>query len=325
MVAERIESAQVLDRPVDALSSWVVRALPSGRRADALHGVPFGQPAHPALVRIPAGCWTSAALLDLCGGPGAGRASATLIAAGVVAAVPAAATGLADWSALHRHQQRVGLVHAISQAAATALFTGSLLARAAGRRGTGHLLSAGGLAAATAGVYLGGHLTLRLGAGVSHAEPIGHLATLGWNDLCPLAELPEGRPARRQLGYLGVLVVRHGDVVQVLADHCTHLGGPLHQGRISVIDGDACITCPWHGSTFRLGDGTVLHGPATARQPAFETRVSDSGQVQVRAIAGAKPASPRTGPPKRLTRFSRGLGAELRARGRPPEVTTAAG
>lgn len=306
MVAERIESAQVLDRPVEDLSGFVVRALPPGRRTDVLHGVPFGQPAHPALVQIPAGCWTSAVLLDLCGGRGAQRASATLIAAGVIAAVPAAATGLADWSALHRHQQRVGLVHAIAQTAATALFAGSLLARAAGRRATGYLLSAAGLTAATAGGYLGGHLALRLGAGASHAEPIGHLAALGWNDLCPLAELPEGRPVRRQLGYLGVLAVRRGDAVQVLADHCTHLGGPLHQGRVSGIGGDACVTCPWHGSTFRLSDGAVRHGPATARQPAFEARVSDSGQVQVRAVPGAKAARARAGQPKRLTRVARG-------------------
>jgi nitrite reductase/ring-hydroxylating ferredoxin subunit/uncharacterized membrane protein len=308
-VAEHIESAQALDRPVGALSDFAVRALPPGRRADVLHGVPFGQPAHPALVRIPVGCWTSAALLDLCGGRGAERASATLIAAGVVAAVPAAAAGLADWSALHRHQQRVGLVHAVAQTAATALFAGSLLARATGRRGAGYLLSAGGLAAATAGAYLGGHLALRLGAGASHAEQIGHLAPLGWHDLCPLAELPAGRPVRRQLGYLGVLAVRHGDTVQALVDHCAHLGGPLHQGRVTIVDGTACVTCPWHGSAFRLSDGAVLHGPATARQPAFEARVSDSGQVQVRATTGSKATRTHAGQPARLTRISRSPGA----------------
>jgi len=254
-VAERIESTQALDRPVGVLSGFAVRALPPGRRTDVLHGVPFGQPAHPALIRLPVGCWTSAVLLDLFGGRGAGRASATLITAGVIAAVPAAAT---------------------------TLFAGSLLARVAGRRGAGYLLSAGGLAAGAAGAYLGGHLALRLGAGASHAEPIGHLAALGWHDLCPLAELPEGRPVRRQLGYLGVLAVRHGDTVQALVDHCAHLGGPLHQGRVATVDGTACVTCPWHGSAFRLSDGAVLHGPATARQPAFDARVSASGQVQVR-------------------------------------------
>ena len=281
-VAERIERAQALDQPVSMLAGLVVRALPPGRRTDALHGVPLGQPAHPALVRIPLGCWASAVLLDLRGGPGAERAARTLVAAGVATAVPAAATGLADWSALHSHQQRVGLVHAVSQAGATTLFAGSLVARTTGRHRPGRLLSAGGLLAATAGAYLGGHLALRLGAGASHAEPIGHLAALGWHDMCPLAELPPGRPVRRQLGYLSVLAVRDGDEVHVLADHCAHLGGPLHQGRVSCVAGAASVTCPWHGSTFRLSDGTVLHGPAAARQPAFKSRISDSGMVQVR-------------------------------------------
>jgi nitrite reductase/ring-hydroxylating ferredoxin subunit/uncharacterized membrane protein len=279
----------------------VVRALPPGRRADLLHGVPFGQPAHPALVRLPLGCWTSAVLLDLWGGRGrdTDRASAALIAVGVATAVPAAAAGLADWSALHQHQQRVGLVHAITQTGATLLFGGSLLARAAGRRRNGIALAAGGLATATAGAYLGGHLALRLGAGASHAEPIGHLAAIGWQDLCPLAELPEGRPARRQLGYLSLLAVRNGPSVSVLSDQCAHLGGPLHQGRI-VLDGErACVVCPWHGSTFRLSDGRVRRGPATARQPAFATRVSEAGVVQVRPLTAGHPAHAAPSRPRR--------------------------
>jgi nitrite reductase/ring-hydroxylating ferredoxin subunit len=45
------------------------------------------------------------------------------------------------------------------------------------------------------------------------------------------------------------------------------------------------VTCPWHGSTFRVSDGAVIHGPATARQPAFESRITESGWVQVRPRA----------------------------------------
>jgi nitrite reductase/ring-hydroxylating ferredoxin subunit/uncharacterized membrane protein len=279
-VAERIERAPALDRPVRALSDTVVRALPAGPRTDALHGVPFGQPAHPALVRLPLGCWTSAALLDLF--PGTERASRTLIAAGIVTSLPATATGLADWSALHRHQQRVGLVHAASGACAATLFTASLIARAGGFHHAGKLLSAAGLTAVTVGAYLGGHLALRLGAGASHAEPIGHLAPLGWHDLCRIYDLPDGRPVRCQLGYLSLFVLRHGPDVSVLSDHCAHLGGPLHQGRIVSAAGADCVVCPWHGSTFRISDGSVVHGPATARQPSFLCQVTEGGVIQVR-------------------------------------------
>jgi nitrite reductase/ring-hydroxylating ferredoxin subunit/uncharacterized membrane protein len=302
-IAERIERAPALDRPVRALSDTAVRVLPPGPRTDALHGVPFGQPAHPALVRLPLGCWSSAVLLDLF--PATQRASATLVGTGLLASLPSAATGLADWSALHRHQQRVGLVHAASQVGAASLFGLSLLARAAGRHGNGKVLAAGGLAVATAGAYLGGHLALRLGAGASHAEPVGHLAGLGWHDLCPLDELPQDRPVRRQLGYLSLLALRKGDEVLVLSDHCAHLGGPLHQGRIVTADGQACVTCPWHGSTFRLTDGSVVHGPATARQPAFESRVASSGTVQVRPRLGDVPRHRASGRLARLGRLVR--------------------
>ena len=258
----------------------VVRALPAGPRADALHGVPIGQPAHPAIVRVPLGCWGSAVLLDMFSGTE--RAARMLIAAGLAGTVPAAATGLADWSALHRDQQRVGLVHASCHACASTLFLGSLLARIAGRHSYGKALSAGGLAVATTGAYLGGHLAMRLGAGASHADQIGHLSGLGWHDLCEVSDLPQGRTVRRQLGYLSLLVYRQGSAVSILSDRCAHLGGPLHQGRIVMERGTICVVCPWHGSTFAMLDGTVVHGPATARQPSFDTRVTDLGMVQIR-------------------------------------------
>jgi len=46
---------------------------------------------------------------------------------------------------------------------------------------------------------------------------------------------------------------------------------------------DGCVTCPWHGSTFRLADGAVVHGPSTHPQPSLDTRVSgDRLQVKLR-------------------------------------------
>jgi len=62
---------------------------------------------------------------------------------------------------------------------------------------------------------------------------------------------------------------------------CSHLGGPLDQGDVE----DDCVTCPWHGSTFRLADGSVVHGPATAPVPAYEVRVIGR-TVRVRPRAG---------------------------------------
>ena len=112
-LAGRLEHAEALDRVAQPLTRAALRALvPAGARADALHGVWLGQPVHPALVTLPLGCWTSAAVLDFV--PGTERASRVLLALGLAGALPAAAAGLADWSSLHREQQRVGLAHAAS-------------------------------------------------------------------------------------------------------------------------------------------------------------------------------------------------------------------
>lgn len=281
---DSLEQARALDGPAQSLSVVLRRFLRPGRVKDMLHGVPIGHPAHPALTDIPLGCWTSAAVLDMV--PGGERASRKLVATGLLTAVPTALTGLADWSSLHREQQRVGLVHAMATATAVTFYTASLIARARGRVTSGKVLGFAGLGAVLAGGYLGGHLAFRQAAGANHAESVAHLIPLGWHDLCPLDELPEGEPTHRRLGYIGLFVLRDGDEVQALADGCSHLAGPLHQGRLVDRDGDTCVVCPWHGSTFRVADGSVVHGPATARQPAFETRVNGDGMVQVRPAAG---------------------------------------
>ena len=160
----------------------------------------------------------------------------------------------------------------------------ALLGRPGGRTGYGRALSASGLFMATVGAYLGGHLALRLGAGTSHAEQVSHLSGLGWHDLCPVDDLPDGWPVQRRLGYLNLFVLREGDEVHVLGDRCAHLGGPLHQGRIVTDEyNGTCVVCPRHGSVFRVTDGAVVHGPATGRPPSFETRV-ENGILQVRPI-----------------------------------------
>jgi nitrite reductase/ring-hydroxylating ferredoxin subunit len=281
-VIEGLEHASGLDGTIRAISSAISRILRPGPVKDALHGVPLGHPAHPSLTDMPVGCWTSAAILDLL--PGTDRAARTLVAAGLVGAVPTVLTGWADWSALHREQQRVGLIHASANGAAAVLYTASLLARRRGLTGAGRMLGFAGFGVLLTGAYLGGHLAFRQAAGANHADKVAHLVSLGWHDLCPVQDLPDGWPVQRRLGYINLFVLRQGEEVHVLADRCAHLGGPLHQGRIVTDEyDDTCVVCPWHGSTFRVADGSVVHGPATARQPSFETRV-ENGTLQVRPV-----------------------------------------
>ncbi len=72
--------------------------------------------------------------------------------------MPTAAAGLADWSQLDRPRQRVGVVHAAANTAATLLYAWSLGARLRGRRARGVALAMVGATAATVGGHLGGEL-----------------------------------------------------------------------------------------------------------------------------------------------------------------------
>jgi nitrite reductase/ring-hydroxylating ferredoxin subunit len=49
---------------------------------------------------------------------------------------------------------------------------------------------------------------------------------------------------------------------------------------------DGCVKCPWHGSEFRLDQGTVQRGPASVPEPAWDVKVAD-GRVAVRSRAAA--------------------------------------
>jgi|SRR5579862_6597898 len=256
---------------VVAAGQRVTRLIRPGRVRDALHGVWLGHPVHPVLTQASVGAWLSATILDLTGGDQ--RAARRLVAAGLAAAIPAALAGAADWSEQHEQQMRVGVVHAAGNAVAAGLYGASLISR--GPR-AGRLLRLAGLAAVSASGLLGGHIAFRLAGGANHAEEVPHLVEPGWQHLMVAADLPEGKLIRQLLGEVPVVAIRTNGAVRVLADRCSHMSGPLSDGELA----NGCLTCPWHGSAFRVADGAVARGPATAPQPAFETR-EVGGAIQV--------------------------------------------
>lgn len=276
---DAVGDAEELDVVVEPLGRFV-RGLPLGRLRGVLHGRPLGHPLHPALVQLPVGAWLSAAVLDLV--PGAEDAARRLVAVGVVAAAPAAWTGWVDWAEQREQQKRTGLLHAASMASAAALYGGSWAARSRGCGRLGRALGLMGLVAVGGGAAIGGHLAYRQAAGANKAEPVVHLVEPGWHTVGRTEDFAVGRAERRTVGEVPVLVVREdGDVFRVLADRCSHFSGPLSQGEVA----DGCVTCPWHGSVFRLSDGWNVGGPATAPQPCFATRTVD-GSLQV-SLPGA--------------------------------------
>ena len=98
-------------------------------------------------------------------------------------------------------------------------------------------------------------------------------------------EIPEGGRLIVEAGGREIGIYRVNGAYYALLNRCPHRGGPLGRGQVVTeitaarpgeVRGNPekiYVTCPWHNSVFRLRDGAVLAGPATAAAPRFQARV----------------------------------------------------
>lgn len=250
-----------------------VAAVPRPVR-DALDGVWLGAPLHPALTDVPIGAWTAAAALDAVGHEAADEA----LAVGALFALPAALTGLNDWSHLKGETRQVGIVHALVNSGGLLLTLCSLALRRRDRRGLARVLSGVAYLGTLYSAHLGGRLAYAYGVRVNHTafeRPRERYAPV-----IDEQELDDGGLHRVELEGEAVVVARsEGGEICALSAICSHMGGPLDKGKR---EGDV-VVCPWHGSRFDLRSGEVEGGPAVFPQPRYETRVR-AGLVEIRAV-----------------------------------------
>ena len=281
-----IERAESLDNAARSVQRYGRKLTRNAAVKRVLSGAPLGHRLHPMLTDVTIGCWTSASLLDILaprtGAPGARR----LVGLGILSAVPTAASGLSDWSDTQGASRRIGLVHLTSNTVALAFEMRSWSARRKGRHVRGALLGLGGLAAATVGGYLGGHLSFVLHEGVN--PEISVLDDDQWHDARLFDDLVDDQPVGVTVDDARLVLVRRGGHVYALAAACTHAGGPLDKGDVR----GNTIVCPWHGSEFCLSDGAVERGPAATPEPVYETRVR-GGTVEVRLVNDPAALRPR--------------------------------
>jgi len=276
-IAEQLGSIEALDHVTKPLVRVAKKAIPAGPVKDALSGSKVGHPLHPALTDVPIGSFTAATVLDLLGAGRFEAAVEALLAVGIVTVLPTAGAGLADWSDTYGAEQRIGVVHALANVASLGLFAASLVTRRRGHTALGRTLSLAGMTTLATGGYLGGHLSYSRGVGVNNAfyqhEPEE------WTAVMDASELSAGGSTKVDVGDATILLYRSADRILAIGSRCSHAGGPLQDGKID--ESALCVECPWHGSVFRLEDGTVVHGPASVPQAAYDVRVQD-GRIEVR-------------------------------------------
>ena len=265
-----------LDAPAKKIGKTVRGIIRPGPVKDALSGSWLGHALHPLLTDVTLGTFMSAVMLDWVGGEKSQPAAERLIALGLLSTAPTVSSGYSDWAdteVASDSVRRIGIVHAATNATAASLFAASWATRRRG--GSGRLLAlAGGGALAAAG-YLGGHLTLAEGVGVDRTT--FEAAPDDWADVLDDADLRDGQMRCVEADGTVVMVARTGGDLYALSDHCSHRGGPLHEGKLDGLT----VICPWHDSVFDLRDGALVHGPAAYPQPAWDVRAR-AGRIEVR-------------------------------------------
>jgi nitrite reductase/ring-hydroxylating ferredoxin subunit/uncharacterized membrane protein len=265
-IIDQVEQAEGLDGTVGQVREVARRWVRSDPLRRLLSGTDLGHPAHPALVQLPIGFWTSAWVMDFTG-LSKTKMARRFVGLGVLTALPTIASGLSDWIDTEDGQARVGLVHATFNASAVACFSLSWWRRRGGRHG-GIFWSLLGGTLATAGGFLGGHLAYSMGVGVdTNAFEVGPEEWTAARGGVPTESL-----SARTVGGVRVMVAETEQGRFALADRCSHRGGPLSDGTLD----DGCVTCPWHGSRFDVETGIPTRGPASIPQPTYETRVTDN-------------------------------------------------
>jgi nitrite reductase/ring-hydroxylating ferredoxin subunit/uncharacterized membrane protein len=250
---------------------------------DFLNGSWLGHSLHAVVVDVVVGGATAALLLDVLrvffGVDGLEDAATWIVGLSALAALGAIVSGLTDYkdTGPNGAERDVAGLHGIINIVATVIVTVSLVQRLGDAHDAAFWVLLLGYLVLSVGAYIGGHVVFKYGYMVNHLAFSRGKRAKEFTPLAPLAEVPDGAPTKVMFGSTAILVVRRGDVVHALRETCTHAGGPLSEGELK---GDT-ITCPWHYSTFRLGDGAVVHGPAGTRQPSYAARINgDMVEIQ---------------------------------------------
>ncbi len=279
-----------LARPFAGLLNWLAGLLNAIYRAlgrpgkllqDLLNGSWLGHSLHAVLVDVVVGGATAVVFLDILrvvfGVSGTVDAATWVLALTYAAGVGSILSGWTDFKDTAAGDERnVAGFHGIINFVGFAGFGLSLFQRLQGNPDAAFWPMLIGYGIISVGAYIGGHVVFKYGYMVNHNAFNRGKRAKEFTAVAPLAEVPENEPTQVTLGSTKVVLVRRGDVVHALKDTCSHAGGPLSKGELR----DGTICCPWHGSVFRLRDGSVVHGPATTRQVTYRARVQD-GQIEL--------------------------------------------
>lgn len=236
---------------------------------------------HPLLTDVPIGAWAVGLVLDYAAHftsriPESAGDVALIV--GLIVAVLTLATGYTDFQDTIDSERRFGCLHGLLMSTVVLIDAASLGLRWWAGEGLHPLavgLSTAGFAILAIGAWYGGHLVFGIGYAVNREAFLDGPAD--WAPAGRATDVPAEGMHVVEAGGMQVLMTRLGGRICALSAICSHEGGPLQEGTLE----NGVVTCPWHGSRFRVRDGRAVGGPATFDVPRLVVRDTD-GVLEVR-------------------------------------------
>ena len=92
-----------------------------------------------------------------------------------------------------------------------------------------------------------------------------------WAKAAEAVDVPPGTGRIVEVEGRRVALFNIAGTFHALNDLCSHMGGPLGNGRL---DGHQVI-CPWHGARFDVASGRVLTPPAGSNVQCYAVKVEE--------------------------------------------------
>lgn len=244
----------------------------------------LSHPLHPMLVSFPIGLWLTGFIFDLIGvwgeHPSLNQAAYYMLIAGCIGAALAAVAGVMDWLSVVPPQssgKKRGAIHGTLNTAILIAFIYELVRRGSATAvpdNVSLIISFIAVVALGYSGWLGGTLVYRNQIGVDHryasAGKYKERSFDGFDrPVCNTSELAMGQMMLVKIGGERIVVGKCETGMVAFSDHCTHRGGPLHDG---VLIG-CTVQCPWHGSNFDVNTGRVVAGPAEEKIKTYEVEI----------------------------------------------------
>lgn len=234
-----------------------------------------GHPVHPMLVAFPIAFFTGTFIMDLValmsGNVVYRQTAFYLEAGGIIFSVFAALPGIVDFFLTvppKSSGRKRALKHGLLNISMLLVFTAAFVLRLDDGISLLYLLGleTAGMTLLVIAGWLGGTLVYRNQIGVDHRyagagrwkeEKLD--ASAGQIELHHVDDLQPGQMRLLHIGGKRIVLGRTEKGYVVFEDRCTHRGGSLADGAL-VCD---TVQCPWHGSQFDVGTGSVKAGPAS--------------------------------------------------------------